>query len=388
MRGDAIGRPQGARCRPYLGGVDADGDGEGDARVWEAAGLYEPGAPDAAERLALLHHLVDRGATLDDLRRAHDERRIVGLAGDLRRRGVLRLTARELAEHADLDLELVLRVSRAAGLPAYDGDAPMYREADADAFRLFAASMEVFGEHAALEFTRTLGAGLAAIADAAMAIFGINVAGRFEERGVTQVERAESVEAATIMLSEEVPIALETLFFHHVQAAVGRGVGTNTLHLAVGFIDLVRSTTLVHALGPDERTDVIGTFEQHAVEIVGERGGRVVKTIGDEVMFVMPDAGLACDAALALRDAVSRDDRLPELRGGLAIGDLVRGYGDFYGPDITMAARIVRIAEPATLLVTEALQEAAGSACRFEAVGAHRLRGFADAVELYRLERA
>jgi len=115
-----------------------------------------------------------------------------------------------------------------------------------------------------------------------MAMFGIEIAGRFDERGISQVEQAATIEASSTVLVEQVPIALESLLFHHVQAAVGRGVGTHTIRLAVGFVDLVRSTALVQALAPDELTDVIGTFEQHAVEIVGERSGRVVKTIGDE----------------------------------------------------------------------------------------------------------
>jgi adenylate cyclase len=362
-----------------------DDGASGDVHAWHAAGLYDPDAPDADDRLALLEHLVARGATLEELQRAAAEDRLVGLAGDLRRRGVLRLTARELAAETGLDMGLVLRVSRAAGLPASDGDVPMYRERDGEAFRLFAASMEVFGERAALEFTRTIGAGLAAIADAAMAIFGINIAGRFDERGVRLIERARAVEAATSMLTDQVPVAMETLFFHHVEAAIGRGAGTTTVRLAVGFVDLVRSTALVQALAPDELTDVIGTFEQHAVDLVGQRGGRVVKTIGDEVMFVVPSARVACEVALGMLAAVRADERLADARAGLAIGDLVRGYGDFFGPDVTTAARLVQLAEPGSVLVTEAVAAEAGPGLGFEPLPPCHLRGFAAPITPQRL---
>ncbi|MEX2256935.1 MAG: adenylate cyclase regulatory domain-containing protein [Acidimicrobiia bacterium] len=357
-----------------------------DARDWQAAGLYDPAAADATERLALLEYLVERGATLDDLRRSAAEDRPWGLAGDLRRRGIVRLTARQFSEETGLDPELVLRVSRSAGLPVYEADVPIFRRADAEGFRIAIAAMEVFGEHPTLEFTRAIGAAVASIADASMTIFGTQVAERFDERGVSQLERAAAVEASSAALTDQVPIAIETLLFHHVEAALGRGVGGHTTPLAVGFVDLVRSTALVEGLAPDALAEVIGTFERLAVEIVGERGGRVVKTIGDEVMFVLPDPGRACDAALALRDAVMADERLPLVRGGLAFGDLVRGYGDFYGPEVTMAARVVQLAEPGQLLVTAGLRSVAGAGFRFEPAGTRPLRGFSEPVELSTLD--
>jgi adenylate cyclase len=358
-----------------------------DAHEWEAAGLYDPQAPDADEQLELLGYLRDRGADLADLQRAHEEGRLLGLAGELRRRTVRRLTLAQIADESGVDERVVTAVARAAGLPVFDADAPVFRETDAEVFRTAAQAMDVFGEAPMLEFSRTVGAALASIADAAMAMFGIEVAGRFDERGLPRVARAAAVEQATDALTEQVPMVLEALLFHHVEAAVGRGVGTHTLSLAVGFVDLVRSTALVLELAPDELAGVIGTFERLAMEVVVEHGGRVVKTIGDEVMFVVPDVAAACDAALSLRDAVAAEDRLPAVRGGLAAGDLVRGYGDFYGADVTLAARIVKLAPPGALVVSETVRAAAGRAHQFEPAGVHRVRGFAAPVALFTLDR-
>ena len=360
----------------------------GDIDAWIDAGLYDPSAPDAGERRALLEYLVDRGAAIAELQQANDEQRLPALAGDLRRRGVLRVTARELADECGVDASIVLAISRATGLPAYDEDAAVYRVADAGAFAIAGEAIEVFGIGPVLEFSRTVGAALASIADAAIAMFGIEVAGRFDERGVSEVDRAAAIDAAAATLTEQVPVVLDTLLFHHVEAASGRGAGTSTVHMAVGFVDLVSSTELVHQLGPAELTDVIGAFERIAVETVSRHGGRVVKTIGDEVMFVVPEPRAACAAVREMRSAVGDDERLPAIRGGLTVGDLVRGYGDFYGADVTLAARIVRIAQPGVVLITDALRREAGDGVSSAEHGAHRLRGFPEPVMLYSLESA
>ncbi len=366
--------------------------GDSDERAWVAAGLLDPSAPDAGEWRDLLAFLTERGATVEEMLEVGDREQLPSLAGELWRRGSPRVSARELAAEAGIDVAAVLQVSAAAGLATDGPDAPRYRPEDVEAFRLFAGSIAVFGEPALLELTRSIGTALASIADAATATFGINVSDRFDERGVSLVERARAVEAGTILLERHLPDVIDTLFFHHVEAAMQRaiesvGSASHTAHLAVGFVDIVESTTLVQALAPDVLADAIGSFEQQATEIVGRRKGRVVKTLGDEVMFVVPDVAAACDAALELRDRVDADSRLPGARGAIAVGDLVRGYGDFYGPEVTTAARAVRLAEPGSIVVTAPVRQAIGDAFSCSSIGPQVLRGFVEPVELFKVER-
>jgi len=380
--------PTRRRLIPLYGGGVKEFDFEG-------AGLLDPAAPNAGERLELLRYLVDRGATLDDLVLALEEGRLTELAAELVRRAAsARVTPAELAELAGIDVELVMRVRAAAGLPRVGPDDPVVRATDAGAFRLFADGAVVFGEQGIVDFTRSLGAALASIADSAMTTFGLNVSARFDERRLTEIERARAYQASSEMLTNEVPLAINALFASHVEAAVRRSLasqagGASTVRLAVGFLDLVRSTALVQTLEPDELASAIGRFEQVAIEIVGARGGRVVKTIGDEVMFVLPSASDACAAALDLRDAVAADSGLPEIRGGIAIGDLVRGYGDYYGPEVNVAARIVRLADPGHVVVTAEVAREADSAgdLHFEDSGPAQLRGFEAPVALFTVER-
>ncbi len=381
-RGPAVARPRSLRGMPTDPAEDA----------WVEAGLLDPASPLADQRRELLRYLTERGATVDDLRDAADGGRLRGLVAELRRREDRMCTAREIAAESGVDLSRVLQVSRVAGLPIPDPDERAYRPEDVAAVRLFVGAIELFGEQAAVEFTRSVGAALATIADAAMAVFGINVASRYDERGVTEVDRARETTFASQLLTREVPLVLEMLFFHHVDAAARRswrvaGGSANTVRSAVGFVDLVHSTALVQELKADELARAIGAFEQKAIELIAARDGRVVKTIGDEIMFVVADAKAACDAALALRDVICDDPLLPDVRGAVAVGELVRGYGDYYGVEVNLAARAVKVADPGVIVATSAVRDAADGSFRFPSVGSHALRGFDEAVDLFAVER-
>jgi adenylate cyclase len=165
--------------------------------------------------------------------------------------------------------------------------------------------------------------------------------------------------------------------------------GSVTSDLTVGFLDLVGSTALAERLGPEELGALISTFEREAAEVVADADGRVVKMIGDEVMFVVSDASAACSVALELARRVEEHPALPLLRGALASGDLVRGYGDYYGPVVNGAARAVKLAEPGTILATDGVRHRTDSAAiDFEPFGEHHLRGIERPVRLFRLNRS
>ena len=356
-----------------------------DEAAFVAEGLYDPQAPGAEDRLALLDYLRARGATIEDLRDAPD---LAALAGELaRRRSDARLTPLQAAERTGVDIEIVERVVRSAGLPTFDRDLPVFREADLAAFPVLIAGVDAFGQEPALEFTRTIGAAVAAIADSAMALFGINVAGRFGERNLGELERARVYEAASGLLTGQVPLIIDLLFSLHIETAARRSIDartddTRTATFAVGFVDLVASTALNRGLGPADLADAIGGFERDATELVGTRGGRVVKMIGDEVMFVNADPIAACRTALELRSAVMANTRLGSVRGGMAFGDLVLGYGDFYGEQVNLAARLVEVAEPGQILVSAPLGERALASPDFEVcvVDDVVVRGFDESV--------
>ena len=122
--------------------------------------------------------------------------------------------------------------------------------------------------------------------------------------------------------------------------------------MAVGFADMVGFTVLSQHLGDDELAAVVSRFEELAHDTVVALGGRVVKMIGDEVMFVVQTATGAAEIGLSLAEAYADDELLSDVRVGLAIGPVLVQDGDFYGPVVNLASRLVGVANPGTVLVS------------------------------------
>ena len=127
-------------------------------------------------------------------------------------------------------------------------------------------------------------------------------------------------------------------------------------NLAVGFADMVGFTVLSQHLGDAELAAVVSRFEELAHDTVVALGGRVVKMIGDEVMFVVQTATGAAEIGLSLAEAYADDELLSDVRVGLAVGPVLVQDGDFYGPVVNLASRLVGVANPGTVLVSGELR--------------------------------
>lgn len=126
----------------------------------------------------------------------------------------------------------------------------------------------------------------------------------------------------------------------------------------VGFADLVGFTAKTQQLEEHELAEVVGRFEAIAYDTVSRHGGRVVKMIGDEVMFLHDDVVAGARLALALADAFRRDEALSDVRVGLAYGPVLERDGDVYGAVVNLANRIVTVAYPGSVVVSEEVFEA------------------------------
>nr|WP_229849710.1 adenylate/guanylate cyclase domain-containing protein [Streptomyces termitum] len=142
------------------------------------------------------------------------------------------------------------------------------------------------------------------------------------------------------------------------EAAPGGGEpspgGTDIRHLAVGFTDMVAYTRMTRGLDSTALARVLDRFEALVGDVVAEGRGRVVKTIGDEVLFVCESAPDAAGIAWELAARAGRDRTLPRLRTGLAHGPVLNRYGDVYGAAVNIAARLTAVARPGTVLVDTA----------------------------------
>ena len=160
--------------------------------------------------------------------------------------------------------------------------------------------------------------------------------------------------------------------------------------VAVGFADMVGFTMLSQHLADEELAAVVGRFEELAHDTVVALGGRVVKMIGDEAMFVVEDATSAAEVGLSLAEAYAGDELLSDVRVALAIGPVLVQDGDYYGPVVNLASRLVGVANPGTVLVSDEFRNAleVGGAAGFE-MRALRTRTLRDLgrVQVWKLSR-
>lgn len=147
--------------------------------------------------------------------------------------------------------------------------------------------------------------------------------------------------------------------------------------LSVGFADLVGFTALSQELETGELATMVSEFEGRAYGTVAQEGGRVVKTIGDEVMFSTPSPAAAVRIALRLTGDERRGPLMPDVRAGVAVGPVLARWGDEFGPVVNLASRLVNIALPGTVLVSHevhaALRDEPGLAWR--SLRPRRLKG-------------
>jgi adenylate cyclase len=152
--------------------------------------------------------------------------------------------------------------------------------------------------------------------------------------------------------------------------------GEPGLTLTVGFADLVGFTMLSQQLDERELAGVVDRFEALAYDTVSARGGRIVKMIGDEVMFVTDDVASAADIGLTLAEVYGHDETISDVRVGIAHGPVLGHEGDYFGSTVNLASRIVNIAYVGAVVVSSDVRDRLEGDERFElkAVRPRRLK--------------
>jgi adenylate cyclase len=171
-------------------------------------------------------------------------------------------------------------------------------------------------------------------------------------------------------------------------ADLASGAIGGTANLTVCFADLVEFTRLGEQIPAEQLGLVAGRLEEMA-HAVAEPPVRLVKTIGDAVMFVSTEAEPMLRAALALIAAAEAEgEEFPWLRAGLACGDVLPQSGDYYGRPVNLASRITGVARPGSVVVDAAVKDAAGDGFAYTYIGERRLKGIDARVKLFRARLA
>ena len=255
-----------------------------------------------------------------------------------------RLTLAEYAAAADVEPELIARTGAPAGFPDPEPDVPTFSHRDVEILAIMRAGIELLGEEVTIQMARVMGAAAARVADASVSAFVVNVIPQALEDDPSGLDLARA-NAESMVMIDGMTRGFDTFMRHHIERGfrplemVVGADGIDLVRRSIGFVDLVDSTAWTQQLELPALSQALNIFDSTASEIVIGRGGRVVKLIGDEIMFAANDALTAADIALALVEAFATHDVLPPVRAGIATGDVLARDGDFSGAVVNLAAR-------------------------------------------------
>ncbi|MQA96280.1 MAG: adenylate/guanylate cyclase domain-containing protein [Streptosporangiales bacterium] len=270
----------------------------------------------------------------------------------------VKYTREEAIREAGVEAEFADRLWQALGFPRVPDGEPTFTEGDVNSLRIVRRFVDdgVFDEDAAVRLARAMGQTMARLAEWQLDI----LASSLIEAGT--VPDAKTIQAVAELLVPEVEEIVVHVWRRQLGAAGARAIAAldggggsgptpGRVTLTVGFADLVSFTTLSRELDEIGLAQVVEGFESVAADTVAEHGGRIVKTLGDEVLFVADRPEVGAEIALRIAEAVRTHVEVPDVRVGMAYGSVVSTLGDVFGTTVNLASRLTSFARPGTVLV-------------------------------------
>lgn len=151
------------------------------------------------------------------------------------------------------------------------------------------------------------------------------------------------------------------------------------------FADLCGYTALTEAHGNRQAAEIVERFLALAAATLS-RGAAILERIGDEVVIVASEPGVAVATAVALRDTVAREPLFPMVRAAIHAGPVVERSGGYVGAALNVAARVAALAEPGQILCTEPVRRVVTRVgVGYRALGTVRLKNIRVPVQLFEL---
>ena len=274
--------------------------------------------------------------------------------------GEPRHTRAQVTELAGVSAERARELWHSLGFATVTDDATVFTDGDVAALRVANELVQagITDPAQALSTARMLGQHMSRLAESQV--------GMLRDIVLANPELATD-ERALIRFIERVVPDLEHLqtfaWRRHLAAYAIRALGTAVQDAdagsqVVGFADMVGFTTLTRRVSETELVAVVDRFDAVTAEVVAENHGRIVKMIGDEVLFAADDPGHGAEIALSLLERAEDDDELPPLRAGMAYGRVLSRFGDVYGSVVNLASRLTSMARPGSVLVDRELADA------------------------------
>lgn len=284
----------------------------------------------------------------------------------------------EVAAAAGVELARAERLWQAMGFAHVEDDAVVFTDADVSALRTLVqlVSAQVITPEVETAMARSFAQALSRLAEWQIGLFKSVLGERFNQDLDTTAQFAEAIMPSIEQLQGYV-------WRRHLTAVAGRELGQRDTGedertRVIGFADLVGYTRLIRDFSEIELGQLIDQFEDLATAVVAQNRGRIVKTVGDEVLFVTDTAAEAAEIALSLNERIADLPQLPPLRIGLAEGTVLARFGDVYGSTVNIASRLTSVARPASVLVNRELAMALKGRRGYQliSIGPTKVQGF------------
>jgi adenylate cyclase len=361
---------------------------------FEAEGLLERVGDERARRarLELLRTLEEEGFSLEELRRAAAEDRLVLLPLERVLEGEgPRYTPEEVADQTGVDLEFQAEARRALGAPRPEPGERTLTQQDLElALRAKQLLDAGIGKEAFLEITRVMSHAMASVAAAFATIFGEELLRPGDTERDLGLRYADAMRELGPLAAPALQQMLNLRMREQIrQAVVGQaelrsGRLPGAQRIAVGFVDIVGFTSLGEEVPPDELGAVVGRFERRVEEAVSPPV-RLVKTLGDAAMLTSPAAEPLVRTTLDLVEGSQADDDGQLLRSGLAAGEAITRAGDWYGRPVNLASRLTAFARRGSVVAAREVREAAGEDLAWSFIGSRRFKGVRGEVDVFRV---
>ncbi len=348
----------------------------------------------AAAQARVIARMGERGYSREAIREAVRGGRLAfGYAEDLFQVSEGEYTKEQAAAETGLEAELIDRLMTLLGTPM--GAEGRLNEEDLRAMRHCAEVLASgFPLVAFLQLVRIYAQAIRKVADAEVRLFHLYVHEPLMQDGIPPLEMAEEMgDLAADVLPVTAPLMdymhnrylrfyIEQDVVGHMEAELaGGGETLARVSMTFCFVDLTGFTRYTEEEGDEEALDLVERFVD-TVEATLPSEATIVKTIGDEVMIVSPEAGTLTEWSVGfLRLFQER----PQPRVGLHKGEAVFRDGDYFGGDVNLAHRVVNRALGGEVLVTDSVVESIQESqyLRFETIGQVRLKGLTRPISLY-----
>jgi adenylate cyclase len=278
--------------------------------------------------------------------------------------GELRYTRVDVQRITGVSGEFTHRLWRAFGYPHMADDTVAFTERDVAALYRIQRLMQedVLAEEDVIRLVRAVGQTMTKLAEWQVDVLTSKLAGDPAEP--PSVESVEQI----IELAEKHITDFEPLIVHAWRRQLA-AAGTRAMAMAaherdvipartqatIGFADMVSFTQMSRELGEMELARVVERFEETASDVVAANRGRLVKSLGDEVLFSADSPELGAEIALSIAETIKDETEVPDVRVGVAYGPVLPLMGDVFGTTVNLAARLTSIARPGAVVIDDGL---------------------------------